>query len=114
MQLISGITITTASGTSIVNSPGDSSLSIINSIKPLIELSEIDIKQVGPEFSFYGVDRTVPIAPGGSGLWTSAQGATIYTQGRLVLVRTAQQQQVNKTDPSRLFCVEFLLIVQIN
>jgi len=79
LQLISGITITTASGTSIVNSPGDSSLSIINSIRPLIELSDIDIRHVGPEFSFYGVDRTVPIAPGGSGLWTSTQGATLYT-----------------------------------
>ena len=80
MQLISGITITTASGTSIVNSPGDSSLSIINSIKPLIELSDIDIKQVAPEFSFFGVDRAVPISnSGGAGLWTSTQGATLYT-----------------------------------
>ena len=35
---------------------------------------------MGPEFSFYGVERSVPVSSsGGSGLWSSTQGATLYT-----------------------------------
>ena len=80
LQLISGVTITTASGTSIVNSPSDSSLSVINSIKPIIELSQIDVQQIGPEISFFGIDRTQPTSTaGGQGLTVSVQNPTIYT-----------------------------------
>ncbi len=61
LQLISGISITTNSGTTLISDSSDNSLAVLNTITPLIDNSIVDLHSLGPEFHFSGIDKAVPL-----------------------------------------------------